>query len=193
MNRREAIKGLGLSVGLVVATPTVISLLQSCKNDPKIEWIPEFFSKNEGVAIKRLIGLILPKTDTLPGANEVNVPQFIDKFGSMAVNKEEQSSYKSGLDAITKALEKSPVSASDKDYSNLLTKYLKTTPEQVKSFKEDEKTVYDALMKLRGMAIWGYKNSKKVGTEVLAYDPIPGTYNGCVSLQEATGGKLWSL
>lgn len=193
MNRREAIKGLGLSVGLVVATPTVISLLQSCKNDPKIEWIPEFFSKDEGVAIKRLIGLILPKTDTLPGANEVNVPQFIDKFVSMAVDKEEQNSYKRGLGAITKALENNPTSASEEDYNKLLTKYLKATPEQVESFKEDEKVVYDALMKLRGMAIWGYKNSRKVGTEVLAYDPIPGTYNGCVSLQEATGGKLWSL
>jgi hypothetical protein len=43
------------------------------------------------------------------------------------------------------------------------------------------------------MSIWAYKTSQKIGEEVLAYDPIPGKLQGCISLEEATGGKVWSL
>jgi hypothetical protein len=52
---------------------------------------------------------------------------------------------------------------------------------------------YYALKTLRGLAVFGYKNSEKVGEEVLAYDPVPGVYKGCESLKELTGGKAWSL
>ncbi len=49
MDRRKALKKIGLSFGYVVATPTVISLLQSCKNDTKnlTTWVPKFFSNDE--------------------------------------------------------------------------------------------------------------------------------------------------
>lgn len=77
MNRRDAIKNLGLSLGFVVVTPTVISLLNSCKADPV--WLPEYFSQNEGYLIQSLVDIILPETDT-PSASQVNVPQFIDVY-----------------------------------------------------------------------------------------------------------------
>jgi hypothetical protein len=32
-----------------------------------------------------------------------------------------------------------------------------------------------------------------VGEKVLAYDPIPASQKGCVSLEETTNGKAWSL
>ena len=195
MKRREAIKSLGMSLGLVVATPTVISLLQSCKNDPKIDWAPEFFSQDEGILLKKLVHMILPPTETLPGADEVNVAQFIDKYASVIAGKEDQENFTNGLKAIANALGKNVSSASDNDYDSLLAKYLKATPEQIEAFQnnEGEKQAFEALMGLRGISIWGYRNSRKVGMEVLAYDPIPGDQKGCISLEEATGGKSWSL
>lgn len=196
MNRRDVIKGLGLSLGYVVATPTVISLLQSCKNESKeAVWTPEFFSKEEGVLVKNLVGLILPKTANLPGADEVNVPLFIDKYVAQVAGKEEQENYKKGLAAIISELDKPISDITPKEYDALLAKYLKATPEQIKAFQENknEKQVFGALTGLRGISIWGYRNSKEVGTEVLAYDPVPGVYDGCISLEEATGGRLWSL
>ncbi len=195
MKRREAIKGLGMSLGLVVATPTVISLLQSCKSDPKIDWAPQFFSEDQGVLLKKLVGFILPATENLPGANEVNVAQFIDKYAAMVASKEDQDNFVGGLTAIAAALGKDPGSASDADYDGMLAKYFKATPEQIEAFQgnDADKNAFEALMGLRGMAIWGYKNSRKVGMEVLAYDPVPGVFNGCVSLEETTGGRSWSL
>ncbi len=187
MKRREALKGLGMSFGLVVATPTVISLLQSCKSDPKIDWTPEYFTPQEGQAIKRLVGLILPSAANAPSATEVNVPEFIDKYAAVVANKEDQQNFKKGLTAI--------IEASDGDYDKLLAKYLKAKPDQIKSFQEneEEKVVYEALIGLRGISIWGYRNSRKVGMEILAYDPIPGVIEPCLTLEEATGGKAWSL
>ncbi|RLD77819.1 MAG: gluconate 2-dehydrogenase subunit 3 family protein, partial [Bacteroidetes bacterium] len=49
------------------------------------------------------------------------------------------------------------------------------------------------LTNLRTMTIWAYKTSEKVGEEILAYDPIPGDFHGCISLEETTKGKAWSL
>jgi hypothetical protein len=43
------------------------------------------------------------------------------------------------------------------------------------------------------MAVWGFKTSEEIGKKVMAYDPIPGGYVGCESLEELTGGKAWSL
>ena len=78
MKRREALKNLGLATGFVVASPSIISLLQSCTAEAKT-WTPVFLSVEEGVVLANLVDIILPKTD-IPSATEVNVPQFIDKY-----------------------------------------------------------------------------------------------------------------
>ena len=79
MKRRDALKGLGLSIGYVIATPTVISMLHSCQTNAN-QWVPEFLTVDEGVVIKNLVDLMLPKTDLSPGALEVNVPKFLDLY-----------------------------------------------------------------------------------------------------------------
>ena len=45
MNRRKALKNLGLSLGTITLSPAVLSLLQSCKND--LDWNPVFFNSNQ--------------------------------------------------------------------------------------------------------------------------------------------------
>jgi hypothetical protein len=197
MDRRKALKGLGLTLGFVVATPTVLSILQSCKTDAKnvTGWIPEFFSEEEGIVVKNLVDLILPKTADLPGASEVNVAQFIDLYTSKVSGKEEQEGYKKGLAAVIKALGKPVKDLTTEDYDGLLAKYLKASKEEQEAFRknDEEAPVFQTLLGLRGGAIWAYRTSEKVGKEVLAYDPIPGEQKGCISLEEATGGRAWSL
>ena len=197
MDRRKALKGLGLSLGFVVATPTVLSILQSCKTDAKsiTGWTPEFFSADESTVVENLVDLILPKTAELPGASDVNVAQFIDLYTSKVSSKKEQENYKKGLAGVTKALGKSVKDLTTEDYDALLAKYLKASPEALEGFKanENDAAVLGTLRGLRGSAIWAYKTSEKVGEEVLAYDPVPGEQKGCISLEEATGGRAWSL
>jgi hypothetical protein len=200
MDRRKALKGLGLTLGFVVATPTVLSILQSCKTDTKkvAGWIPEFFTEDEGIVIENLVDLILPKTADLPGASEVNVAQFIDLYTSKVSGKEEQEAYKKGLAAIINALGKPVKDLTTEDYDRLLAKFLKASIDEQEAFRnnDEEAPVLETLVGLRGGAIWAYKTSEKVGEEILAYDPVPGEQKGCISVEEATGqwgGRAWSL
>ena len=45
MDRRKAIKNMGLAMSYTVATPTLMGIVQSCKNEVQMTWTPEFFSK----------------------------------------------------------------------------------------------------------------------------------------------------
>ena len=102
---------------------------------------------------------------------------------------------KQGIDAIVKKLGKPVSNLKTADYDGLLAKYLKANKAEQKAFENDknEALVYGTLTSLRSFSIWAYKSSEEVGEKVLAYDPIPSVFNGCMPLQEATGGKAWSL
>jgi len=192
MDRRKALKSLGLSLGYVIATPSVISILQSCKNNPQVSWTPQFFSSNESYVLEKLIDLILPKTTSFPGAIDVNVPQFIDAYYDEVANKNDQAYFKKGIATITNSLGRSET---NKEYDNLLSKYLKINHKDKEAFYKNDKDslILETLRNLRNITIWAFKTSEKVGEEILAYDPIPGKLQGCISLEEVTNGKAWSL
>ena len=68
-----------------------------------------------------------------------------------------------------------------------LSKYLKgETP-------QGESAAAEFAEQLRSFTISAFKTSEYIGENVMAYLPVPGQYKGCVSLDEATGGKAWSL
>ena len=194
MNRRDALKGLGLSLGYVVAAPTIVSMLQSCKTEAA-SWTPIFLSKEQGYVLKNLVDLILPKTEATPGALDVNVPEFIDLYVSKTATEEGKLKYKKGIDAIQEELgmlSENPPALKTEDFDTILSKYLRSKPEQQKAFSDKEKLVLKTLEGLRGRAVWAYKTSEEIGKNVLAYDPIPGEQKGCIPLSE-TNGRAWSL
>lgn len=204
MNRRNALKGIGLSIGYTLTTSTVVSMLQSCKTEEKL-WEPVFFTKDESAVITKLIDLILPSTQKTPGALDVNVPEFIDTFIFKTYNIKQQKKYRDGLAAIIDALPITNMEVhklSTDDYTTLLDKYLKINKKQrliYQTYNEDEDPVnkdaiiFKALDNLRNTSVWAYKTSEQIGENVLAYDPVPGLQMGCIPLDEATEGKAWSL
>ncbi len=193
MNRRNALKGLGLSLGYMVATPTILGILQSCQKDSEIMWVPKFFSKEEGSVIHNLTDLILPATNNSPGALDVNIPQFLDLYFDEVESEKKQKDFKDGIQSIIQKLGNRTSEISE--YDKLLTVFLRADNETRKKLKSDktDQSIYETLLKLRELSIWAFLNSEKIGEEVLAYDPIPGVEIGCLTVQEATGGKKWSL
>jgi hypothetical protein len=201
MNRRDALKGMGMSLGYAIATPSILSLLQSCKTETSV-WDPIFLTKVEATVITSLVDLILPKTEASPGALDVNVPKFLDLYADKVYDEERKEKYKTGVQAIMHALnvvDNDPSSAKTEDYDALLTKYLKSSKAQQKIYDEEtdennqDAIVFKTLVGLRASSIWAYKTSQQVGENVLTYDPVPGSQKGCIPLEEATGGKAWSL
>lgn len=215
MDRRKALKNMGLAMGYSVATPTLISLMQSCKNEKALEWTPDFFTQDEGAALTKLVDIILPKTDT-PSASEVEVHIFIDRFVDQVMEKEEQRFTKMSMGRfLDKALKDSgKEKAGDltsEDLEPVLSEALKyTKADEVKNFEaiqqyneaiaegkdallEDGISRFAFANNLRNITVWGYKTSEYVGEQVLEYLPVPGEYIGCGDVNELTGGKAWSL
>ena len=197
MNRRNAIKGLGLFVGYTIAAPTVIGMLQSCKTDTDL-WKPLFYSKEEAHVVKNLIDLILPKTKEIPGALDVNVPEFLDLYISKTYDEKRQKSYRKGLTEVLKALTttgRKVFDLNEKEYDSLLAKYLRASKDELVVYRasKEDKIVLNALTELRNSSLWAFKTSEEIGENVLAYDPYPGVNDPCITVDEATGGKAWSL
>ena len=214
MDRRKALKNMGVALGYTVATPTLINLMQSCKTETVADWVPDYFSKEEGSAIKQLVDIILPATDT-PSASEVQVHIFIDRFAAEVMPSEQQSFFKMALSKFLDAAYEA--SGKDKD-EELLAEDLEPILASSLKFTDDEQQSYDAQIQeyftkiaegemaslsdpaanyafatnLRGITIWGYKTSEYVGEQVLSYLPVPGSYVACGDLDELTGGKVWS-
>lgn len=198
MKRREALKNIGLTTGFVIATPGLISLLQSCKSDIDT-WTPAFLSNEEGYVLRQLVDIILPKTD-LPSATELNVPQFIDTFINEVLDDEEQGFARdafAGLVSMIKTdynedLEK----VTSENYKNLLDTHMRIKgeddEERLANPESKKPTRSEFLNQLKWMTINAYKTTEEIGENVLVYDPIPAAYY-CGDLDELTGGKSYSL
>ncbi|UWX55135.1 gluconate 2-dehydrogenase subunit 3 family protein [Maribacter litopenaei] len=107
MDRRKALKNMGLAMGYTVATPTLISIMQSCKGEPVVTWTPEFLTSSEGAVLTKVVDVILPKTDT-PSASELQVDIFIDKFAKDVLEKDQQDFLRMAMGKFTdKALQDS--------------------------------------------------------------------------------------
>ncbi len=198
MKRREALKNLGLATGFFVATPSIISLLQSCTSDAKT-WTPAFLSIDEGVILTNLVDIIIPKTD-IPSATEVNVPQFIDKYIKEVLDDESQAQVKTAFGTIISILKPDAETKIEKvtqeEYKALLDTYMlledEIDQEREANLEAKDLTKSEFLNNLKWMTINAYKTTQDIGENVLVYDPVPGAYL-CGDLQELTGGKSWSL
>ena len=194
MKRREALKNIGLSAGAVLATPSLFSILQSCTSDAAT-WTPDFLTNDQGVVLKGIIDVILPKTDT-PSGNEVNVAQFIDKYANEVTGTEEQAKLKAAYESLVSLIKRDYNENLNKvtteNYTALLDTHMKLSSEEQPESDPNKMNASQLLNSIKGSSIWAYRVSETVGETVLAYDPIPGaTY--CGDLQELTGGKAWSL
>lgn len=215
MDRRAALKNMGMAMGYSVATPTLISLLQSCQSEPKMDWTPEFFSSDEGSALMKLVDIILPKTDT-PSASEVQVHLFIDRFIAQILPDDQKEIVRMNAGrffemAIADSGQESIADLEAEDLEKTLAKVLDVTKEQEENYMEamgefyegldigetpvlaDDVATYSFATQLREMTIWAYKTSEHVGEKVLAYLPVPGPYVPCGDVDELSGGKAWSI
>jgi len=217
MDRREALKKLGLSFGFLVGAPTAVSILQGCSNSgTSTAAAPLFFSATQKDVIAKIVDVIIPAGNGTPSASEVQVPEFIDQYLQEVVSLEEQDRTK---EYLGKFIEQLKTDTGNNDVSSITEDDIRPyVAKSLEKSREEEQEIYEKidnyvqakqngesielfaevanfalLTNLRSMAIWSYKTSQTVGEEILAYEPIPGRQEGCIDLEEATGGKAWSL
>ena len=198
MKRRDALKNLGLAAGFAITAPSIFSLLQSCTSAPT--WMPAYFSKDEKEVVVNLVDIILPKTEGVPSATEVNVPQFIDKYITEVLNAEDQEAIRISFTEIIATLK--PTAETDirdvttAQYTALLDANLLVKgdidKDRLANPEALQPTKNEFLNHLKYLTIMAYVGSEEIGENVLMYDPVPTAYY-CGDLQEISGGKSSSL
>jgi hypothetical protein len=213
MNRRKAIKKLGLSLGTITLSPALLSLLQSCKND--LDWNPVFFNSSQVNIISELTDLIIPSDEEVPGSKDLNLIKFIDLYIYNVSEKRRQTLLKKSLDSFLKdcLIRSNKTNTINLDRNDLETSLIYFLKSNINSqskwnkayrkfsnkFNDNENTIsdealsYNFITTIRQLTITAFKGSEYIGENVLVYRPIPGEQEGCVDLEETTGGRAWSI
>ena len=214
MQRRTALKNIGLSFGALTLSSTVVSLFESCQTGAAA-WSPEFFSAEQAGFVSKVIDVMLPTTIT-PGANDLNLTQFMDGYMQYVASPEDRTFAQMALPIVSKlTLEAAGKTKADditnEDIDVQLNRFLRAdeaTQEargkaldvwaEAKSKGEtnaipEQGAAHSMINSLRSLAVSAFKNSEVIGETVLAYAPVPGEQKGCISVEEATGGRAWSL
>ena len=184
MKRRELLKNTSLWVSGLLLTPSVAVLKSCVPLERENKWKSDFFSNDNGNLIFELIDTLIPNTE-IPGAIEAKVHEFVESYVRDVYNKNKREWFIEELSNFNNKIKE----FSSKSFFKLnLIEKINTLNEIQKKESSNDVSFYIDLKKL---VIRGYFNSEIGVTQALNYRPIPGTFKGCISLNES-GGKLWS-
>lgn len=197
MDRRKAIRNTGLIAGAAVMLPSLLTLLQSCEKESRLEWQPQFLDDDEARFISALVDKILPRTDT-PGALDVKADLFLDKVFAEVYDAPAQENLRSEIAQFNEDCKENFgdvfIALKPEDQEAVL----KAAEANSGKFNSSvwgtavgEQEPIGFYRSIKSMALWAYLTSKEVGMNVLNYDPVPQEYNGCIPLADV--GNRWSL
>lgn len=197
MNRRKAIRKAGLMAGTSAIIPSFLALLQSCREEPRLDWKPLFFNEAEARFIAALVETILPRTDT-PGALDVKVDIFLDKVFAKTYDEGAQLRIRSDIDRFNTDCKQTfgdEFVGLNKDDQAAVLQATEPNSGEINGGvwgtvvgKQEPVGFYRSI---KSMALWAYLSSEEIGENVLSYDPIPTVYQGCIPLSDV--GNSWSL
>lgn len=95
MNRRQALKRVGLLLGGAVSASVAGGVLAGCGARPG-GYTPQTLTRAQDALVTAAAGRILPATDT-PGAADVGVSAFVDGIVTTAYTDAERSRFMAGL------------------------------------------------------------------------------------------------
>jgi hypothetical protein len=179
ISRRDAIRRAALLAGVAIA-PEWLEMIGHAQAPAAKTYLPAPLAATLAAAADR----ILPRTDT-PGAADVGVPAFIDRFYGEFMTPAEQQLLTQALEAIDAAAKSSNGAA----FSTLTPQQQDTVLRAVATAQQGKEPSPFGL--LRSATILGYFTSEEVGRNVLHYDPVPGVYNGCIPISQV-GRRNWT-
>ena len=175
MKRREVLKTAGLVLGYTLTAGTAAAVLSGCSADPTPGWTPAFLTDEQVKILTSIAEAIVPGSDKLPGAKDVNIGKFMDEVLSMYANEKKQGEFQAGYSAFT---EKHDLAAMKKgEIEDLIRSELEADSEFMQAVYEQ--------------SITGFCTSERGMKEVLVFKPIPGEQRGCVPAEEI--GGIWAI
>jgi len=192
INRREALRKTSLLMGGALSSSMVAGILAGCQTEEAAGWQPEFLSKEQADLVAALTQRILPTTDQ-PGAREANVDQFVDIMLNEFYSDQEKLHFSEGLTAIDKeaqsSFNQSFIDCDAGQQDQILTSSAREAKAQLQQAgpATSEKPFF---VMIKELTLVGFFTSEIGASQVLNYDPVPGGFDGCVSLNQP--GKNWA-
>jgi gluconate 2-dehydrogenase gamma chain len=186
MTRRELLANATMLVGYSLTASLASAVMSGCRPTPGLAFKPQFLTAGQASFVSAFAERLLPKTDT-PGAGEAGVPGYIDQVVGLFKKPEERKQFEDALLAFSQKVEADhggPFDTLAPDLQDKAITELAKTPK----VKEDD---YSLFRDMKGMAITGYVTSELGATKLLNSVPIPGRYEGCITLEKA-GGKQFA-
>lgn len=201
MERRELLRYTAYLTGYAVTAPIASAILSGCQADAPAQevggYAPVFFAGSAYAVMCAMAETMLPRTNT-PGAADVGVPQFADVVIGTFTEEKHKKRIRAGFDNwLAKHNDFADLSAEAQlEQLDALDTEAKAEMEKIDAMEDltdDEKDERQPWwIDVKSVMLAGFFSSEQIGTEHLAYDPVPGEYKPCMPLEE-TAGKAWSL
>jgi hypothetical protein len=179
MTRRKALEKTSMILGGALTSSLWAGVLNGCRASTELDWTPRFLTKKELKTMERVVDILIPPTDT-PGAAEALAHRFIDEMLHGYFDSAEKEMVKEGIHELQQA---GFEEMNSNERFDLMKKLSVTAQEEVGAVS--------FFTLVRSMTLLGYFTSEIGATQALAYDPIPGAYEGCIPLHKY-GGKTWA-
>lgn len=174
MNRRLAIKDLGLALGGLITMPAWAS---NGWNAHSLPARPVLFGLKEQSMLELIVETIIPESST-KGAVSLGVPAFLEKMLKDCYEPPISENIKSGLAATDETSQK----LFGKTFANCNTQQKQQI---LIGFEKGENTkLKDFYSLVKNLTILGYTTSEYVQTGFLNYTMAPGHYYGCVPVKK---------
>ena len=200
MNRREALTRvaglmggtlsasvlLAIRSGLAAGTATTSSVTE-----------PSILGTSQRDIVSRVVDIMIPRTDT-PGAVDVGVPGFIDLMLRAVCTQADRDRYLAGLTDF----DATALSENGKEFVAL---ELQQQVALVRKFHDaavgEERRLSGAhahvqrpfILMTKELTLLGFFTSQVGATQVLQYIAVPGSYHGCIPVDQAGNGKTWAV
>jgi fructoselysine-6-P-deglycase FrlB-like protein len=175
MNRRQALRRASLLIGASLSAP-----LLAGANGLKINTFTGIEpSPQQRLLVAELADIILPTTDT-PGAKTAQTEAFVCRVLRDCYPLAEQQNFYKSLENFDKSC--------SLKYGNSLNQL--SASNKIAAVKDLTQSDSSFFLAAKALIITGYFTSEIGATKALAYEAVPGHFDGCMPL--AAGQKTWA-
>lgn len=186
MQRRTALKQLGLLAGAVILLPHCTGKETATQATLELHNIK--ITGNQQEALAALVDALIPKTD-LPGARELNVPQFVWRMVDDCTDETSQQIFLTGLDQVRAVADQKFGKALETCGPSDLQSLLKDIESNKITPQNNVNHVQDFYKSFRSYTIRGFLGSEPIMTNVFGYNMIPGRFTGIVEINASSDLK----
>ena len=179
IDRRNFLRGSSVLMAHVSFSQVVTAFFASRTADGATEYKPTLFTSAEMSRIAMLVDLILPETESV-SASDAGTHEFIDAVMHACASPKQQVTFRAGMAALAS-------DGFDTMNADARVEWLKNRANADVGLPYEE----SFFKILKDYTLTGYFHSEIGATQALAYERVPGGYEGDIPLK--VGQKAWAI